>query len=172
MKKTSSVLFCVLILLSFTACDNVKNSLNQDNVSSLKQQEQIYFNLGETAELQNLRFTAVKYDETNGDEYRKPKDNNVFVGIEFVVENISKDEQFVYSDEMFECYIDDFKSEESDDARYALGGEALVETIATGKKIRGCYAVEAPKDWSVIEIHISNFGYDSEQEKLIFKIEK
>ncbi len=172
MKKLLLVLFCVLLSLSFAACNNDKNSLNQDNVSSLKQQEIKYFNLGETAELKDLRFTAVKYEESNGDEYRQPKDNNVFVGVEFVVENISQDEQFVYNDEMFECYIDDFKSEESDDARYALDGEALVETIATGKKVKGCYAVEAQKDWSVIEIHISNFGYDSEQEKIIFKIEK
>ena len=172
MKKLSFVLFCVLLLFSFTACDNVKNSFNQEDVSSLKQKEQIYFNLGETAELQNLRFTAVKYYESNGNEYRKPKDNNVFVGIEFVVENISQDEQFVYSDDMFESYIDDFKSEESDDARYALEGEALVGIIATGKKIKGCYAVEAPKDWSVIEVHISNFGYESKKGKLIFKIEK
>ena len=172
MKKISLVLFCVLLLLSFAACNNDKNSLNQDNVSQLKQQEQKYFILGEIAELKNLRFTAVKYEESNGDEYRKPKDNNVFVGVEFVVENISQDEQFVYSDEMFECYIDDFKSEESDDARYALEGEVLVETIASGKKVKGCYAVETSKDWSVMEIHISNFGYDNGQEKLIFKIEK
>ena len=110
MKKLSLVLFCVLLSLSFAACNNDKHSLNQDNVSSLKQQEIKYFNLGETAELKDLRFTAVKYEESNGDEYRQPKDNNVFVGVEFVVENISQDEQFVYNDEMFECYIDDFKS--------------------------------------------------------------
>ncbi len=172
MKKLSLVLFCVLLLFSFTACDNDKNSLNQDNVCSLKQQEQQYFNLGETAELQNLRFTAVKYDESNGDQYCKPKDNNIFVGIEFVVENISQDELAVYSDVMFECYIDDFKSQESDDARYVLDGELLVGSIAKGKKIRGCYAVEAPKDWSVIEIHTTNYLHDSNQEKIIFKIEK
>ena len=171
MKKLSLVLFSVFLLFSFAACDNDKNNLNQDNVSSLKQ-EQKYFNLGEVAELNELRFKAVNYEESNGDEYHKPKDKNVFVGIEFVVENISQDELAIYSEVMFECYIDDFKSQESDNARYVFDGELLVGTIAKGKKIKGCYAVEAQKDWSVIEIHISNFGYDSEQEKIIFKIEK
>ena len=73
---------------------------------------------------------------------------------------------------MFECYIDDFKTQESDDARYVLNGDALIDSIAAGKKIRGCFGVEAPKDWCIIEIHISNFWLDNKQEKLIFKIEK
>ena len=171
MKKLSIVLFSVLLLFLFAACDNDKNNFNQDNVSSLKQ-EQKYFNLGETAELNKLRFKAVNYEESNGDEYHKPKDDNVFVGIEFVVENISQDELPIYSELMFECYIDDFKSQESDDARYVFDGELLVGTIAEGKKIEGCYAVEDPKDWSVIEIHTTNFLHNSEQEKIVFKIEK
>ena len=70
----------------------------------------------------------------------------------FTIENTSNEEQTVSSLLQFTAYVDDVKCNYSFSAVSAFSGGTLDGTIAAGKKLVGWYAVEAPENWTSIEI--------------------
>lgn len=108
--------------------------------------------LNETATLSKLKITATELKESKGESIFKPENGNVFVGIKFTIENTSGEEQSVSSLLQFTAYVDDVKCSYSFSAVSAFPDGTVDGTIAAGKKLVGWYAVEAPENWTSIEI--------------------
>lgn len=126
------------------------------------------FGLNETAVFKELKFTATEIKEAKGTEYFKPDSGNVFVGVHFTVENVSDQEQTVSSILLFDGYVDDVKADYSFTAVCAFSNDQLDGTIAPGKKLTGWYALEVPKDWKTIELHVKSKWLSGSSAQFVF----
>ncbi|MCL2678291.1 MAG: DUF4352 domain-containing protein [Clostridiales bacterium] len=111
------------------------------------------FGVGETAVFKDLKFTALRVQESFGDQFWKPDEGKVFVGVEFLIENISDKDYSISSLMMFTAYADGFAVSFSLSAEVFFG-DTLGGTISPGKKLQGYYALEVPANWQEIEIQI------------------
>lgn len=129
------------------------------------------FKQGETAELNGVRVTMTSYEESNGGDYNKPSDGNVFVIAEFEIENNTDGELNISSMLSFEAYADDYSLNYSIGALMAKqDANQLDGTIAAGKKMKGVIGYEVPSDWHNIEIHFTDDVWSNN--KFIFEIDK
>lgn len=143
----------------------------EETTKTEEKQEEIIFGVGETAELNGVRVTMTDYSESNGSEYNKPSDGNVFLLVEFLIENNTDSELAVSSLVSFEAYADDYS------LNYSLAAVLEKETsnqldgqIAAGKKMKGTIGYEVPADWQEVEIHYTDNVWSSSKFK--FKITK
>lgn len=119
--------------------------------------EQTTFKQGETAELNGVRVTMTSYKESNGGDYNKPSDGNIFIIVEFEIENNTDRELSVSSMLSFEAYADDYALNYSLSALMEKGNSNQLDgTIAAGKKMRGVIGYEIPVDWKNVEIHFTD----------------
>ena len=150
---------------------NLPNIISDDN-SNEKQSNAAddSFNIGEIAEYNDVQVTVLSYEESIGNEWVQPESGIIFVFPEIEITNNSDDEISVSSMISFDCYIGDYKADFSSNAFMALstesGKQQLDGSIAPGKKIKGVLGIEAPSDWSTIEIYYkdnvwlsSNFSF-------------
>ena len=175
MKKLLLIIFCMIFCLSFTACfesDAPKKETSDiqssaENTDAEKAEET--FHLNETAVFSNLKFTAAEIKEISESDFISPEAGNVFVGINFEVENISDEEQVLSSLLLFDGYADDVKCEYSISAAAAFGGKTLDDSLAPGKKMTGWYALEVPEIWAEIELHIKQNWLSGSSAKFVFE---
>ena len=68
-----------------------ENSDNKkaDTQETDTQEEKDIFTVGETAEMNDVQVTLLKYSESEGSEFNKPSDGNVFLMAEFEIVNHS-----------------------------------------------------------------------------------
>lgn len=129
------------------------------------------FGVGETAELNDVQVTMTNYEESNGSEYNKPTDGNVFVLVEFEIANNSDSEIAISSMMSFDAYADDYSLNYSLSALMEKDDSTQLDgTIASGKKMKGVIGYEVPKDWGNIEIHFTDNVWNDNKFK--FLIEK
>lgn len=174
MKRVLALILVLMMCVSFAACASNKApskevtdaSTTNDNSQADNQEET--FGLNETAVFDNLKFTATALEESNGNDFMKPDDGNVFVGVNFTIENISDDEESVSSMLLFDGYADDIKCDYSIDASVVFGN-TLDGTIAPGKKLIGYYSLEVPKDWQKIELDVQSKWLSSKSARFVFK---
>ncbi len=175
MKKLLLIIFCMIFCLSLTACfesDSPKKETSDIQSSAENtdaENEEESFHLNETAVFSDLKFTAAEIKESGGELLFGPESGNVFVGINFEVENISNEEQTISSLLLFDGYADDIKCEYSLSAAAAFGAETLDDTLAPGKKMTGWYALEVPENWTEIELHVKQNWLSSSSAKFVFE---
>lgn len=116
---------------------------------------QTEFGVGEIVEMSNIRVTMTEVKESDGSEYNRPDEGNVFVGCFFEIENDSASEINVSSILCFEAYVDDYSIDESFSACLEFDGDTLDGTVASGKKMKGCICYELPADYQTLEIHFT-----------------
>ena len=98
-----------------------------------------------------IKVTMLSVKESSGSGYWTPESGNVFVLVEFLIENNSKEELNVSTMLSFEAYVDDFAVDYSFSAILACKN-ALDVTIKSGKKAQGQMGFEVKKGWKTIEI--------------------
>ncbi|MBQ8683101.1 MAG: DUF4352 domain-containing protein [Clostridia bacterium] len=156
MKKILSTLAAAFMVLSLAACSELPQKENFQPETSEKepsQQEQT-FGINETAVFDELKITALEIKESKGTEFFQPESGNTFVGIKFVIENVSESEQTVSSLLMFDSYANDVKCDYSFSAACVFDEGTIDGSIAPGKKLVGWYALEVPADWTTIELNV------------------
>lgn len=171
MKKLFSLLVGALLIVSLAACDydNPSKEVNQSKaVKESAVEKEDTFSLNETAVFSNLKFTANELKESGGKGFFTPDDGNVFVAVNFTVENTSDEEQIISSILLFDAYADDEKCEYSVNANCAFDSGTLDGSIAPGKKMTGWYALEVSKDWSNLELHVSSNWLSGSSAKFVF----
>lgn len=132
--------------------------------------QKVTFGLNETAVFENLKFTATELKESNGgDTFFIPDSGNVFVGIKFIVENISEEEQSVSSILLFDGYVDDIKCSYSISANCIFDEGTIDGTVVPGKKLIGWYALEVPEDWSTIELQVQQTWLSDNSATFVFE---
>lgn len=161
-----SVIFLISVLCS-CGLEADKPSKETSQSSKAETADKDIFSLNETAVFNNLKFTANEIKESKGNQLFTPDDGNVFVGINFTVENISDEEQNISSMLLFAAYSDDIKCDYSVTAACAFES-TLDGSISSGKKMNGWYAVEIPTDWQTLEIHVSSNYLSSNSAKFVF----
>ena len=62
---------------------------NDNDKKADTQETKDIFTVGETAEMNDVQVTLLKYSESKGSEYNKPSDGNVFLMAEFEIVNNS-----------------------------------------------------------------------------------
>ena len=142
-----------------------------DDTTESETEQKATFGIGETAEMNDIQVTMLNYTESNGSEYNKPTDGNVFVLVEFEIANNSDSDLTVSSMASFEAYADDYALNYSLSAIIeAESGSQLDGTIAPGKKMKGEIGYEVPADWSNLEIHFTDNIWSSSD--FVFEINK
>ena len=144
----------VLLLGACTTTSDAPKKENYDEPSSSTQSEtkEETFGLKETAVFDNLKITVTEVKESKGANYFEPEDGNVFIGVNFTIENISDESESISSLLMFDSYVDDVNAELSISGTCAFDSNTVDGELAPGKKLVGWYVVEASKDWSEIEV--------------------
>lgn len=179
MKKLLSIILCVLMLCSLSACVDTdtpskETSKNQEPSNSQKQETNTpekkdeTFGIGDTAAFNELKFTANELKESKGDDFFTPEDGKTFVGIKFTIENVSNEEQSISSLLQFEAYANDVKCDYSVSAACVFDEGTLDGSVAPGKKLVGWYALEVPSDWSSIEIDVLPSLFSNNTAKFVF----
>lgn len=169
MKKLLAIFLSLVLCFCFCACetDDEPSKEKVDAVSSQESKEES-FSLNETAVFKDLKFTATEIKESDGETFFTPESGNVFVGVKFIIENISDEEQAVSTILLFEGYVDDVKCQYSISAAAAFNGETLDGSVAPGKKLVGWYALEVPKEWSTIELHVQSSWLSNNSANFVF----
>lgn len=172
MKKFLAIILSVFTLSTLCACDldsdkPTKETSNVSEVSKVESSAKETFSLNETAVFNNLKFTATEIKESNGESFFTPESGNVFVGVNFTIENTSDEEQNISSILLFDAYCDDIKCDYSINAACSFD-TSLDGSIAPGKKMVGWYAVEVPSDWQSIEMHVSSDWLSNNSAKFVF----
>lgn len=147
------------------------NNSTGDNSGFGSDTAKTIYGLMETAQVNDIKVTMTKYEESSGSEWNTPSSGNVYVLVEFEIENNSASGLTISSVMCFDAYVDNYS------ANYSLG--ALMEksdetqldgTVAPGKKMRGWIGWEVPADWSEIEVHFKeNVWFGDEIKFLINK---
>lgn len=158
LQKLLCGVFSALMLLSLTACldSNYPKKEEYDPPEASSTQKEETFGLNETAVFDDLKITATEFKESNGESFFEPESGNIFVGINFTIENISDEEQSISSLLLFDAYADDISYDLSFTASCAFDGSTIDGTIAPGKKLAGWYAVEIPQSWSTLELNVKS----------------
>ena len=167
--KRFLILMCAgLIFLASCSSEPIGKEDYSSQPAKVEETKKDEFGLNETAVFQDLKFTATEIKESEGEEFFTPEEGNVFVGVNFVIENVSDEEQSVSSLLLFEGYADDVKLSYSLSAACVFDDGTLDGTIAPGKKLVGWYAVEVPENWATLELHIKADIFSSKTAKFIF----
>lgn len=130
-------------------------------------EEKSQFGIGEAAEYKDVKITLMSYEESQGDQYFKPSEGNIFVMAEFEVENNSDSEIVVSSAISFDAYADGYSLSYSVNALMANKNTQLDGTVAPGKKLKGVIGYEVPVDWKEIEIHFTENVWSSKKIEFI-----
>lgn len=122
-----------------------------------KENNNDYYAVGETAEYKGFEMTLLGYTESEGGDWGKPKEGNVFVYPEFEASNGTDEEVTIATMAgSFEVYYNDYKVDASSEAMTYASTEHITDiggSIAPGKKNKGVYnMLELPKDWDKVEI--------------------
>lgn len=124
----------------------------QSNLPPTESQTASTYGLGEAAEYKGIKVTMDKLIQSEGEGLSTPADGNVFVVVEFTIENNTDKDISISSILSFDAYYDDFSVTQSISAEVDNGGKSLNGTVGPGKKINGILGYEVPSDWKTLEI--------------------
>ena len=147
------------------------NSLNSSVVPSVSDVEETDepLSVGDTAEYKGVKVTLNSIAESKGSEYNKPADGNVFLLVNFTIENNTDSDLAVSSMLSFDAYQDGYSTNYSLSALLEKTGEQLDGTIAPGKKMQGTIGYEVPVDYSEFEINYQADVWDSTKFNFVYK---
>lgn len=128
--------------------------VKSDETSSAEP-EKTTFGVGEQVSLNDVIVTLNNVTESNGSQFNKPSDGNVFILCEFTIENNSERDLGISSIMCFEAYVDDYSTSMSLSANIESDKSQLDGTVAAGKKMNGVIGYEIEADWSEIEIRFA-----------------
>ena len=131
-------------------------SSENDGKEEKKEEEKTEFGIGDAVELKDVITTLVSVTESNGSDYNKPADGNVFLLCEFNIENNSSSDLAISSIMSFEAYCDDYSTNLSITGLLeAKDKNQLDGSVAAGKKMNGVIAYEVSKEWKELEINFT-----------------
>ncbi|GAG64650.1 unnamed protein product, partial [marine sediment metagenome] len=107
------------------------------------------FEIGDTIKMGNLQFKVNSVRTSEGDEFFKPDEGNVYLFVDITIENISNEEENISSLLMFKIVDKDGRS-----YNIALLGEAkgsVDGSLGAGRKMTGELSYEVLKDINEFE---------------------
>ncbi len=143
--------------------DNKDNTQQTDGGKSedtkadpTKAPEKTSFAVGEAVELKDVLVTLTGITHSEGSDFNKPADGNIFTLCEFTIENNSDKDITVSSMLSFEAYCDSYSVNQSIAGLLEKGDKNQLDgNVAAGKKMNGVIAYELPSDWKELEINFT-----------------
>lgn len=126
------------------------------------------FGVGDTAEYNGVVVTLNSIEESKGSDFNKPTEGNVYVLVNFTIENNTDSDLAVSSLLSFTAYQDGYATNMSLAALMEKDGEQLDGTIAPGKKMRGTIGYEIPTGYSEFEINYQADMWDDEKFSFVY----
>lgn len=148
-----------------------ENDGKKEEETSEEQEEKTEFYLGETAEQKGIQITLASVTESQGGEYVKPDDGNIFLIFEFEIANNSEKDINISSIMNFEAYCDDYSLNQDIiglQAPEVEGKNQLDGSVAAGKKMNGIIAYQVPSGYKSMEINVSPDFWSSKDIKFIY----
>lgn len=156
LKKLMCMFIATVMLFTLSGClgesEPTKESYQAEEETAKSEEKN--FGLNETAVFDSLKITATEIKESAGEQFFEPESGNVFLGVNFTIENISDEEQTISSLLLFDAYADDVSCDYSISAAAAYGSQTLDGALAPGKKLVGWYTVEVPQGWNTLELQV------------------
>lgn len=131
--------------------------------------EETTFGVGDTAEYRGVKVTLNGVEESNGSQFNKPTDGNVFLLVNFTIENNTNSDLAISSMLCFDAYQDGYATNYSLTALLEKTGNQLDGTIAPGKKIQGYVGYEVPSTYKEFEINYRADVWDDTKFTFIYK---
>lgn len=154
--------------------EKTKENTNKTTQANQSDESEAAFAVGETAEINNIKITALGYEESPGDEWATPEEGNQFVFVNLEITNNSEEEITVSSMASFESYCGEYKLDYSSNAFTALATntdkQQMDSAIAPGESLNGYLCLEVPLVWETIEIQYSDDVWS--EEKVVLEIVK
>ena len=114
------------------------------------------YTVGETAEDHDIKVTLLSVEQSTGSQYLTPADGNVYVVLEFEIENNSNTDISVSSIASFEAYCDDYSVNMNLTANLLYDNKNQLDgSVAAGKKMNGVIGYEVPTDFKTLEVKFS-----------------
>ena len=137
-------------------------------------QEETKYKVGDTAELDGIRFQVLDYEESTGDEWATPKEGNKFLFVNMEIMNNTEEDLTVSSMASFESYCEGYKLDYSSNAFTALATntdkQQMDGSIAPGKSLNGYLCLEVPAGWTSVEVQYSSNVWS--EQKITFEISR
>lgn len=185
-KKQSGILkwflivFVVLVIIGSVGGNEdkptkVSNNTNESTSSTASATtsetvaEETTFGVGDTAEYRGVKVTLNAVEESNGSQFNKPTDGNVFLLVNFTIENNTNSDLAISSMLCFDAYQDGYATNYSLTALLEKTGNQLDGTIAPGKKIQGYVGYEVPATYKEFEINYRADVWDDTKFTFIYK---
>lgn len=128
---------------------------DQSIETSSAEPEKTTFGVGERVSLNDVIVTLNGVTESNGSQFNKPSDGNVFILCEFTIENNSDRDLSVSSIMCFEAYVDGYSTSMSLSAMIESDKNQLDGPVAAKRKMNGAIGYETAADWNEIEIRFT-----------------
>lgn len=145
------------------------NSSNTESSTSSETKTEEPLGVGDTAEYKGVKVTLNSITESKGSQYNKPADGNVFLLVNFTIENNTDSDLDISSMLLFDAYQDGYSTNLSLSALAEKQGEQLDGTIAPGKKMQGSVGYEVPANYSEFEINYQADVLDSTKFNFVYK---
>lgn len=131
----------------------------------------LVFGINEPAEYQDIIVTLNSLQESNGSEYNKPSEGNVFLLAEFTFENNSSTDLNISSLLSFDAYVDGYTTSIDLSATLEKGNKQQLDgTVAPGKKMNGIVGFQVPANWQEFETRVAIDVWSSQD--IVFLVNK
>ncbi|WP_455501204.1 DUF4352 domain-containing protein [Gemmiger sp.] len=128
-------------------------AVSQETEAAPTPEPKTTYTVGETAEDKNIKVTLVSAEQSTGSQFLTPADGNVFVVLEFEIENDSDTDISVSSIASFEAYCDDYSVNMNLAANVLYDNKNQLDgSVAAGKKMNGVIGYEVPADFKTLEV--------------------
>ena len=144
------------------------STTTRTNVQASKSQET--FSINETAVFKDIKVTATEIKISKGESFFTPNSGNVFIGINFTIENTSNSDKTISSIMLFDAYADEIKLSYSMNAAMAFSDGTLDGSLSPGRKMVGWYAVEVPNETKVLELEVVSSWLSSQKAVFVFDV--
>ena len=176
------LLLLILLIIGVFAADrlgyiDIKNPFssknkteNTDDPNSLPLHK-----TGDTAKIGDIQMKVLGYEESDGNEWASPADDNEFVFVNIEITNNSEENITVSSMASFESYYNDYQLDYSSNAFTAFATNTdkhqMDGIISKGDTLNGYLCLEVPDDWETLEIHYSPDPWPA-SDKIRFEIKR
>ncbi len=151
MKIIWTLMLCVLLVLGAAGCGGEDTpSTSSQVVASLPEGT---YGMGESAEELDTRVILRQYVEEAGSDTAQPAEGNVFLLLEFRIDNLRDAELPISTLLSFEGKVDGQAVSPSTDALSARGSHSTLNgTVPVDGGIVGVVGFEVPQDWQVFQV--------------------
>ncbi|MFQ6880551.1 MAG: DUF4352 domain-containing protein [Oscillospiraceae bacterium] len=155
----------VLIIVASAIGGGVDDSSQTEGGQAQQEENQRPYSVGQTAVADGISITLLSATEMNDMEYFVPAEGNVFLVLEFELENNSGEDYAISSLLSFEAYCDDYSVDQqivTPEGKTTLDGD-----IADGKRMNGVIVYEVPSTYSNFEIKFTPGVIENESAEFV-----